>query len=130
MLAVIAFLAGIANASVDWADGARVALAVVAGGDGRSPSGHFGDGGLGCSSNADGVLADCGIGVTSLAIGIGTAANHDGGVLDANVVGTAAVSRSTVGIGHATVLDGRRRGRGQAGERGGGERKDSESGVE
>lgn len=130
VLALIAFLAGIANASVDRADGARVALAVVAGGDRGSPGGHFGDSGLGGSSNADGVLADSGVGVASLAVGISAAPNHDRGVLDANVVSAAAVSGSTIGISHATILGGSRRWGGHASEGGGGEREDSESGVE
>lgn len=130
VLALIAFLAGIADASVDRADSAGVALAVVASGDSGSPGGHFGDSGLGDRSNADGVLADGGVGVASLAVGISAAANHDGSALDANVVFTAAVSGSTVGIGHATILGGRVGRCGHAGERGDGEREDSESGVE
>lgn len=65
-----------------------------------------GDGGLGNSRNADGVHADSGVRVTSLAVGIGAASNHDGGILDADVVGATAVSRSAVGIGHATVHGG------------------------
>jgi hypothetical protein len=51
--ASVAFLAGVADASVDRADGARVALAVVTGGDGGSPGGHGPDGGGGCHLDAD-----------------------------------------------------------------------------
>lgn len=53
MDAFLAFVARVADASVDGADCARVALTVVASGDGRGPGGHGVDGGGGSLFDTD-----------------------------------------------------------------------------
>jgi hypothetical protein len=131
VLAAVALLARVTDASVDGADGAWVALTVGTSRDGGSPGRDLGDCllGLGCGCAAAG-----GAGVadvvrsavlSSSTVSVGGATKLGGGAGDADVVGTADMTGRAVRVNHAAVL-----GVGGASEGGCSECENSDNGVE
>ena len=105
VLASVAFLAVGTDTSVDGADGARVAVAVLAGGNGGGPGGHRVDGGGGSDGDAD-VVGTASLTIAAVIIGHASV----GAEIGADVVG-ADLSIATIRLGHATEFDRGDRGR-------------------